>query len=173
MPRCLRRPGAQHPVRSLVFDVGSLRPARARPGGVHDPPGRGRAFTPGRRRRGSRDFHLDAPGPGALINALPGALSPPGGSRLQPKNLLESLRDRVVHRSQIGKRKLDRAATQRDLDKALRDLGERYRALVRSGRVDVPDDLSREMEEVRRLEEKVEAEDGEIAALEGEHPSRK
>jgi len=92
---------------------------------------------------------------------------------LQPKNLLESLRDRVVHRSQIGKRKLDRAATQRDLDKALRDLGERYRALVRSGRVDVPDDLSREMEEVRRLEEKVEAEDGEIAALEGEHPSRK
>ena len=92
---------------------------------------------------------------------------------MQPKNLLESLRDRVVHRSQIGKRKLDRAATQRDLDKALRDLGERYRALVRSGRVDVPDDLSREMEEVRRLEEKVEAEDGEIAALEGEHPSRK
>jgi hypothetical protein len=92
---------------------------------------------------------------------------------LQPKNLLESLRDRVVHRSQIGKRKLDRAATLRELDKALRDLGERYRALVRSGRVDVPDDLSREMEEVRRLEAKLEAEDGEIAALEGEHPSRK
>jgi predicted DNA-binding protein (UPF0278 family) len=92
---------------------------------------------------------------------------------LQPKNLLESLRDRVVHRSQIGKRKLDRAATQRELDKALRDLGERYRALVRSGRVDVPDDLSQEMEGVRKLEEKLEAEDVEIAALEGEHPSRK
>jgi predicted DNA-binding protein (UPF0278 family) len=92
---------------------------------------------------------------------------------LQPKNLLESLRDRVVHRSQIGKRKLDRAATQRELDKALRDLGERYRALVRSGEVDVPDDLSQEMEGVRKLEEKLEAEDVEIAALEGEHPSRK
>ncbi|HSN93107.1 MAG TPA: hypothetical protein VLS93_17890 [Anaeromyxobacteraceae bacterium] len=92
---------------------------------------------------------------------------------MQPKNLLESLRDRVVHRSQIGKRKLDRAATQRALDKALRDLGEKYRALVRAGQAAVPDELSRDVEEVRKLEERLEAEDGEIAALEGEHPSRK
>jgi hypothetical protein len=116
---------------------------------------------------------LDAPAPGALINALPGALKPPRGSRLQPKNLLELLRDRVVHRSQIGKRKLDRAATRRELDKALRDLGERYRELGRVGRVEVPGELSREMDEVRRLEAKLEAEDAEIAALEGEPASAK
>ena len=135
-------------------------------------PGAGRALT-GPGRPAARDFRLDARAPGALINALPGALSPPRGSRLQPKNLLESLRDRVVHRSQIGKRKLDRAATQRALDKALRDLGEKYRALVRAGQAAVPDELSRDVEEVRKLEERLEAEDGEIAALEGEHPSRK
>jgi hypothetical protein len=92
---------------------------------------------------------------------------------LRPKNLLELLRDRVVHRSQIGKRKLDRAATRRDLDRALRVLGERYRELSRSGRFEVPVELSREMEEVRRLEARLEAEDAEIAALEGEPASAK
>ena len=92
---------------------------------------------------------------------------------MQPKKLLELLRDRVVHRSQIGKRKLDRAATRRELDTALRDLGERYRELSRSGRIEVPDVLSSEMEKVRKLEAKLEAEDAEIAALEGEPASAK
>jgi hypothetical protein len=91
---------------------------------------------------------------------------------VQPKNFLETLRDRVVHRSQVGKRKLDRAATRRDLDKALRDLGERYRRLVKQGRTEVPGEIAYQMDEVRRIEERLEAQDREIAELEKELPSK-
>ncbi len=78
----------------------------------------------------------------------------------------------MVLRSQIGKRKLDRTATRRDLDDALRVLGERYRALVRSGRAVVPGELAEAMDAVRRLEEKLAAQESEIADLESEHPER-
>jgi hypothetical protein len=87
------------------------------------------------------------------------------------KRVLEKLRDRVVHRSQIGKRKLDRAAARRALDKALRDLGERYSRLVRSGGADVPAGLADEMSAVQNLEERLAAYDREIAELEKEQPS--
>ena len=65
------------------------------------------------------------------------------------------------------------AAIRRELDTALRDLGERYRQAVREGRAEVPSDLAGKMEEVQELERKLEAQDTEIAGLEDERPSRK
>ncbi len=88
-----------------------------------------------------------------------------------PRKLLEAVRDRLVQRSLIGKRKLDRTATRRALDDALRDLGERYRALVRAGRMEVPADVAAVMEKVKGLEARLEDQDREIAALEKE-PSK-
>ncbi len=85
--------------------------------------------------------------------------------------LLERLRDRLVHRSLIGKRKLDRTATRRELDEALRQLGDRYRVLVRAGGVEVPGELAGIVQRVRILEERIEAQEREITALENEQPS--
>jgi hypothetical protein len=86
-------------------------------------------------------------------------------------NLIETIRDRLVHRSLVGKRKLDRTATRRALDGALRDLGERYRELVRTGRMEVPAELAGAMQQVRWLEERLDACQKEITALENEQPS--
>jgi hypothetical protein len=85
--------------------------------------------------------------------------------------LFEGIRDWLVQRSLIGKRKLDRTATRRELDGVLRDLGERYRALVRAGRMEVPQDLAGLVQRVRDLEDRLEAQQREIAALENEQPS--
>jgi len=85
--------------------------------------------------------------------------------------LLEAFRDRVVHRSQIGKRRLDRTATRRRLDFALRDLGERYHAFALAGRAAVPPELSDLVGEVQRLEEKLREQDRDLAQLMGDHPS--
>jgi predicted DNA-binding protein (UPF0278 family) len=85
--------------------------------------------------------------------------------------LFEGIRDWLVQRSLIGKRKLDRTATRRELDGVLRDLGERYRALVRAGRMEVPQDLAGLVQRVRDLEDRLEAQQKEIAALENEQPS--
>jgi hypothetical protein len=85
--------------------------------------------------------------------------------------LIEAIRDRLVHRSLIGKRKLDRGATRRQLDAVLRDLGERYRALVRAGRMDVPAELAALVERVRDLELRLELQERDIEALENEAPS--
>ena len=85
--------------------------------------------------------------------------------------LLEGIRDRLVQRSLIGKRKLDRTTTRRELDGALRELGERYRTLVRTGRVEVHGELAALVERVRDLEQRLEAQEREITALENEQPS--
>ena len=85
--------------------------------------------------------------------------------------LLEAIKDKLIQRSLIGKRKLDRTSTRRELDAALRDLGERYRALVRAGRMDVPPELAGVFQVVRGLEERIEAQEREITALENEQPS--
>jgi hypothetical protein len=85
--------------------------------------------------------------------------------------LLEAIRDRLVQRSLIGKRKLDRTTTRRELDGALRDLGERTRALVGAGRMEVPGELAGLLRRVRDLEERIEAQEKEITALENEQPS--
>jgi hypothetical protein len=85
--------------------------------------------------------------------------------------IFEAIRDRLIQRSLIGKRKLDRTTTRRQLDALLRDLGERYRALVRTGRVEVPVELAPLVQQVRDLELALEAKEREIEALENEQPS--
>ena len=91
--------------------------------------------------------------------------------RVRFGEVIERIRDRLVQRSLVGKRKLDRTATRRRLDGALRDLGERYRALVRAGRIDVPPELVPLVQAVRDLEERLAEQEREIEALEGEQPS--
>lgn len=83
-------------------------------------------------------------------------------------NWLGELRDRVVVRSQVGKRKLDAAFTRRELDRKLAELGERILALVREGRIAVPDELTGIVARARELEERLEAQKKEIAELESE-----
>ena len=85
--------------------------------------------------------------------------------------MIEAIRDRLIQRSLIGKRKLDRSSTRRQLDAILRDLGERYRALVRAGRIDVPGELTGLVQQARDLEQRLEAQEREIEALENEQPS--
>ncbi len=85
--------------------------------------------------------------------------------------IIEKIRDRLVQRSLVGKRKLDRTATRRALDGALRDLGERYRELVRTGRIEVPQELQGTVQHVRYLEERLDAHQREIRALENEQPN--
>lgn len=93
------------------------------------------------------------------------------GSEVRTGKLLEKIRDSVVLRSLVGKRKLDRTATRRKLDDALRDLGERYREVVRAGRALVPPELVPALQTVRSLEETLAAQEKEIEALETEQPS--
>ncbi len=73
----------------------------------------------------------------------------------------------VVH-SQVGKRKLDAALTRRQLDRMLADIGERFLHLVREGRLVIPGDVADLVGEARELEERLEAQHEEIAALESE-----
>jgi len=77
----------------------------------------------------------------------------------------------LIQRSLVGKRKLDRTATRRELDGALRELGARYRELGRAGRVEVPGDLAGPMQVVRGLEDRLASQDEEIRLLEREQPS--
>ena len=88
-----------------------------------------------------------------------------------PGKLLEILRDRVIHRSQIGRRKLDRVATRRRLDEALRELGRRYWLALEGGTVQAPEELRRAVSEVKSLEERLSEQERGIADLEKEHPS--
>ena len=83
-------------------------------------------------------------------------------------NWLEAFRDRVIVRSQVGKRKLDAALTRRALDRKLADLGEQLLGLVREGRLAVPGDVAGIFTEARQLKESLEAQHQEIAALESE-----
>ncbi len=83
-------------------------------------------------------------------------------------NWLEALRDRVIVRSQVGKRKLDAAFTRRALDRKLADLGEKFLGLARDGRLAVPGDVAGLFTEARQLKEALEAQHEEIAALESE-----
>ena len=85
-------------------------------------------------------------------------------------NWLEALRDRVIVRSLVSKRKLDVVFTRRQLDRKLADVGERLLGLVRQGRLVLPRDadVAGLMTEARELEERLEAQHAEIAALESE-----
>jgi hypothetical protein len=84
--------------------------------------------------------------------------------------LLELIRDRLVQRSLIGKRKLDRTATRRELDAVLREVGERWRALVRAGRMEVPAELAPLVQRVKELEAQLEAQERDLEALQNEEP---
>ena len=85
--------------------------------------------------------------------------------------LLEAIRDRLVQRSLIGKRKLDRTSTRRELDGVLRELGERYRALVRTGRMEVPGELATLVQQVKDLEQRLETQEKQIEQLKHEQPT--
>jgi hypothetical protein len=82
--------------------------------------------------------------------------------------LLEGLRDRVIHRSQLGKRRLDAAFTRRELDQKWVELGERYSELARQGRVSVPEDLGSLIDEIRCLEQRLAEQKQDVANLERE-----
>lgn len=83
-------------------------------------------------------------------------------------NWLEELRDRVVVRSQVGKRKLDAVFTRRELDRKLADVGASLLAMLREGRVVVPQEMASLVAQARELEERLEAQRDEIAALKSE-----
>ncbi len=83
-------------------------------------------------------------------------------------NWLERLRDRVVVRSQVRKRKLDVVFTRRELDRKLAELGQAFLALVREGRVSVPQELAGAVSEAKQVEERLEMQRADIAALESE-----
>jgi hypothetical protein len=87
---------------------------------------------------------------------------------VQLGNLLHALRDRVIQRSQLGKRKLDAAFVRRELDARLLELGERYRVLAREGRVAVPEELEGLVSAVRALEDRLAQQEQEAARLERE-----
>jgi hypothetical protein len=81
---------------------------------------------------------------------------------------LESFRDRVVQRSQVGKKRLEVSFARRDLDRKFQEVGERFVSLARQGTATVPQDLAALVQEVRELEDRLRTEVQEIAALESE-----
>ena len=83
-------------------------------------------------------------------------------------NWLENIRDRVVVRSQVGKRKLDAVFMRRELDRKFAELGQAFLNLVREGRASVPPDIAVAVSEARKLEERLELQRSEIAALKSE-----
>ena len=84
---------------------------------------------------------------------------------------LEMLRDRLIHRSQIGRLRLDQVATRRRLDEALRELGRRYSLLVEGGSWEVPPELTPAVEEVESLKRRLGEQEKDLATLEKEPPS--
>jgi len=81
---------------------------------------------------------------------------------------LEDLRDRIIVRSQVAKRKLDAAMARRKLDRKLYEVGEAFLALVREGRMPVPQDVAGLVREARDLEEKLQEHHADIVALQSE-----
>ncbi len=83
-------------------------------------------------------------------------------------NWLEALRDRLVIRSQVAKGKLDAALTRRELDRKLYQVGVAFLALVREGRVAVPQELAPIVHEARQLEALLDAHHADVVALQSE-----
>jgi hypothetical protein len=83
-------------------------------------------------------------------------------------NWLEELRDRIVVRSQVTKRKLDATLARRELDRKLFEVGAALVALVREGRVAIPKDLAAVVQEARELEARLDAHHADIVALQSE-----
>ena len=83
-------------------------------------------------------------------------------------NWLERLRDRIVVRSQVGKRKLDAVFTRRELDRKLVEVGQLALSLIREGRVKMPQEIVEAVAEARLLEDRLATQRAEIAAMESE-----
>jgi hypothetical protein len=83
-------------------------------------------------------------------------------------NWLETARDRVVHRSQVWKAKLDATSTRRQLDAKLVALGEKFLLLAREGRAAVPSELRDVFTEARDLEDRLQGQLDDVAALRSE-----
>jgi hypothetical protein len=85
--------------------------------------------------------------------------------------ILIELRDRVVHRSQLGKQKLDAALARRELDRKLQELGEKYLAAVREGRATVPGELRGLLADVEALAGRLDVHHHQVRRLEEEAAS--
>lgn len=81
---------------------------------------------------------------------------------------LQALRDRVVHRSHVWKGKLDATFMRRQLDVKLVALGEKFLLLAREGRAAVPAELREAFTEARDLEDRLQGQLDEVAALRSE-----
>jgi hypothetical protein len=81
---------------------------------------------------------------------------------------LETLRDGVVRRSQVWKSKLDATLTRRQLDAKLVALGEKFLLLAREGRAAVSPELREAFTEARDLEDRLQGQLDEVAALRSE-----
>ena len=84
------------------------------------------------------------------------------------RGFLNELRDRIVHRSQMGKEKLDATFARRALDKIFMELGERYYEIASRGEVAVPEDLRDLMRKVDSLAKRVAAHREQLKRLEDE-----
>ena len=85
--------------------------------------------------------------------------------------LLDSVRDHVVHRSQLGKSKLDAVFARRELDRTWLELGERLSEMVRRGGMAVPVELRGLLSRARELEERLRDRETEVARLRRESAS--
>ena len=74
----------------------------------------------------------------------------------------------MVVRSQASKRKLDAAFLRRELDRKLGEVGREFLRAVREEKLVVPPEMARLVAEARELEDRLEAQRQEIAALERE-----
>jgi hypothetical protein len=83
-------------------------------------------------------------------------------------NFLVAVRDRIVHRSRLGKEKIDVAFARRALDQKMLDLGERYYALVRAGTATAPEELRGMLAEIDELARKLDGLKEQVQRLENE-----
>jgi len=109
---------------------------------------------------------LDGAAGGAISTASLGGPWPTRGTAVG--NWLERLRDRIVVRSQVGKRKLDAVFTRRELDRKLVEVGQLALSLIREGRVKMPQEIVEAVAEARLLEDRLATQRAEIAAMESE-----
>jgi len=84
------------------------------------------------------------------------------------REFLFGLRDRIVHRSQVGKEKLDATFARRELDRRFLTLGERYYELVREGGAPPAEELREVIREVDGLVQRLAAHREHLRRLEEE-----
>ncbi len=110
-------------------------------------------------------MRLDGRRPGALSTPLLGVATGPASTFVRFFELLDTLCDHVVRRSQLGKSKLDAVFARRELDRIWLELGEQSSELARRGRVAVPVELKGLLARARELEERLHDHEREVARL--------